>query len=403
MEDYTKVIEFLNSTTPNIEHALRFIDASQSSSLSDKFCKTCKVLTSGWRQIDGVMLIREEEGHDSDYRILINANTERSLRELLLTFPRNSVGMFFLTNDWIESRILDLFDGKKVNVGSEVRFVGTKKGSITEAEQKTLRKKKDEIANSLGKLTSIKGRSENSQFLIEGEMMVERAFSDGLPIEKILYTNDFVSSAAGKDFLKKVFAENLSIYLTRDSVIGSLTTTRPIPAIIAPVHQSYPTFLNEDGLMNFHFSQDCILLIIENVQNPDNLGMTLRTADAAGVSAVLISGEGANPFHKNCIRASRGAVGRIPIFYVPSSKPAIEKLKASGWHIIGATAKAEKELYTSSYKTPIAVVVGNENSGLTAETRNQCTELVSIPMATGQSSLNVGVAAGILLYELRRP
>ncbi len=349
------------------------------------------------------MLMKQMEGHDSDYRILVSATTERSLTELLLAFPRSSLGMFFLTNEWIERRILDLFDGKKVNVGPEIRFVGTKKGNITAAEQKTLTKKKNEIANNLAKLTPIKGRSENIQFLIEGEMLVERAFYDGLPIEKVLYTNDFVSSTAGKDFLKKVFAENLSIYLTRDSVLGSLTTTRPIPSIIASVHQSYPIFLNEDGQMNFNFSQDCMLLIIENVQNPDNLGMTLRTADAAGVSAVLISGEGANPFHKNCIRASRGAVGRIPIFYVPSSKSAIEKLKARGWHIIGATAKAEKEIYTSSYRTPIAVIVGNENSGLTEETRNQCTELVTIPMATGQSSLNVGVAAGILLYELRRP
>ena len=355
---------------------------------------------SGWKQIDGVMLIRQMDGHDSNYRTIVNATTERSLRELLLTFPRNASGTFLLTNEWIEKRILELFEGEKLNVGSEFRFVGTKKGSTTEAEQKTLTKKKDAITSSLGHLTSIKGRFENSQFLIEGEMMVERAFTDGLPMENVLYTNEYVSSTAGRNFLMKVFAESLSIYLTRESVMGSLTTTRPIPAIIASVHLNYPPFLDKDRLMNFHFSQDCILLIIENVQNPDNLGMTLRTADAAGVAAVLISGEGATPFHKNCIRASRGAVGRIPIFYISSTKSAIEKLKANGWHIIGATAKAKKELYTSTYEKPMAVVVGNEQSGITEETRNHCTELVSIPMATGQSSLNVGVAAGILLYEL---
>ncbi len=385
-----------------MEDALHFIGASHISSYTDELFKTCKVFVSGWRQIDGVMLIRQMDGHDSNCRTIVNATTERSLRELLLTFPRNSIATFLLTNEWIEKRILDLFEGEKLNVGSEFCFVGTKKGSTTEAEQKTLTKKKDAITSNLGHLTSLKGRFENSRFLIEGEMMVERAFSDGLPIENVLHTNEFVASAAGRDFLMKVFAENISIYLTRDSLMGSLTTTRPIPTIIASVHLNYPTFLDKSGLMNFHFSQDCILLIIENVQNPDNLGMTLRTADAAGVSAVLISGEGANPFHKNCIRASRGAVGRLPIFYISSTKSAIEKLKANGWHIIGATARTEKELYTSANKRPIAVVVGNEHSGLTEETRNHCTELVSIPMATGQSSLNVGVAAGILLYELKR-
>ena len=402
MINYDKVITFLDNTAKDDVVASQFKHAYQNFTNSGEWQHNYKVFTSGWEEIDGVMLMSPEKNHKADYRVHLISTTERSLRELLLTFPRTSVGMFSLNDEWTAKRLVDIFQGEFFHETSGKYFVGIKKGSLSRAEQRTLVKTKDEIASFLRKLTSLKGRMENSQFLIEGEMMVERAFSDGLPIEKVLYTNDYVASPEGRNLLKRVYNENLSIYLTSDGVMGSLTTTRPIPLIVASVHLNYPDFIDESGELNFHFSQDCLLLIIENVQNPDNLGMTLRTADAAGVSTVLICGDGANPFHKNCIRASRGAIGRLPIFYVSSANTAIEKLKSSGWNIIGATATAENDLFAVNYKAPIAVVVGNENSGLTDETRSACSELLRIPMAAGQSSLNVGVAAGILLYELRR-
>ena len=144
------------------------------------------------------------------------------------------------------------------------------------------------------------------------------------------------------------------------------------------------------------------MLIAENIANPDNLGMTLRTADASGVSAVLLSSVGVSPFHKNCVRASRGAIGRLPLYYATDIGSAIEALRASGWNVLGGTSSAEKELYATEFSMPTAIVIGNENIGLSTETRESCTELVRIPMASGQSSLNVGVAAGVLLYELAR-
>ncbi len=396
------MLKFLDNTTKDVEDVCHFKHAYQNYTQKGAWQKNYKVFTSESERMNGVMLLTQEKNQDADFRVLVSATTERSLRKLLLTFPRKSIGMFFLNDEWSANRILDLFQGEFLNTSSGKYFVGIKKGNQSKAEQRTVSKRKDEIASFLRKLTSLKGRMENSQFIVEGEMMVKRAFSDGLPIEKTLYTNAYISSEDGRKFLKKAYAENLSIYQTSDGVMGSLTTTRPIPSIVASVHLNYPNFLYEDGLMNFRFSQDCLLLLIENVQNPDNLGMTLRTADASGVSAVLISGDGANPFHKNCIRASRGAIGRLPIFHVLSMNRAIDNLKLSGWNVIGATATAENDLYTMSHSTPTAVVVGNENSGLTDTTRNSCTQLIRIPMAVGQSSLNVGVAAGILLYEIRR-
>lgn len=402
IDKHDKLITFLEVVDPNAEEVLHFKQAYHSYSKTGVWQQTYQVFTSGWLNIDGAMLMKPEDTLDADYRVYITATTERSLRELLLAFPRRCVGMFHIAEEWIEERIKDILEGNFVHTDSRKYFRGIKRGSHTQAEQRVVSKRKDETAAHIRKLASLKGKFEHSQFVIEGEMMVERAVTDGLPIETILYTAKFVSTPDGKKFIKRVFDENLSCYSVNDGVMGSVTTTRPVPSIVASVHLNYPLFLSESGQLNFHFSQNCILLIAENVGNPDNLGMTLRTADAAGVSAVLLSGNGASPFHKNCIRASRGAVGRLPMFHVPNTNLAIEQLKLSGWRVIGATAKAENDLYTMEYTAPTAIVVGNENTGLTDETRERCTDLVRIPMAAGQSSLNVGVATGVLLFELSR-
>ena len=402
MINYDKVIAFLEKESSDTDAVSRFKQAY------DTFCQTgewhpaYQVFVTGWQQLDGVMLLEPTDTQEEDYRVHLTPTTERSLRELLIAFPRRYTGLFHLSETWIEDRIHDVLEGNVIQTSVGSLYRGIKRGSSTGAEQRTVSKRKDTIVSHVRKLASLKGKLERSQFIIEGHLMVERAVEDGLPIEALLYTTGFTATDNGRTLLKGAVAENLSSYQVNDGVMGSITTTRPVPSIIASVHLSYPNFLSASGKLNFHFSPNCILLIAENIGNPDNLGMTLRTADAAGVSAVLLSSTGASPFHKNCIRASRGAVGRLPLFSTSNIGDAIDELRASGWCVLGATASAKNQLYATDFPLPTAIVVGNENTGLAPETRERCTELVRIPMASGQSSLNVGVAAGVLLYELTR-
>ncbi len=402
MIDYDQVIDFLEKAHPDVDVVSRFKQAYQTFCKTGKWQPAYEVFVAGWQQLDGVMVLEPEDTPDADSQVHLTATTERSLRELLLTFPRRHIGLFRLTEKWIENRIHDVLEGDIVQTNTGAFYRGIKRGSHTKAEQRTVSKRKDAIVSHVRKLASLKGKFEHAQFLIEGHLIVERAVADGLPIATLLYTNGFAATPEGKTLLKHAITENLSAYQVSDGVMGSVTTTRPIPPIAASVHLSYPNFLSEDSSLNFHFNSRCVLLITENIGNPDNLGMTLRTADAAGVSAVLLSDDGANPFHKNCVRASRGAVGRLPLFRTPSISPAIETLRAAGWYVLGATASAESQLYTTEFTLPTAIVVGNENTGLSDQARQCCTELIRIPMASGQSSLNVGVAAGVLLYELTR-
>ena len=402
MINYNEIIAFLEKKNADADAVSRFKEAYHT------FCKTgtwspaYQVFVTGWQRLDGVMVLEPVDTFHSDYRVHLATTTERSLRELLIVFPRRYIGLFPLNEEWIDNRIHDVFEGDVIQTDAGSFYQGIKRGSSTRAEQRTISKRKDAIVSHIRKLTTLKGKLEHSEFIIEGHLIVERAVTDGLPIKTILYTPGFVATPEGKALLTRAALENLSSYQVNDGMMGSITTTRPVPSIIASVHLSYPNFLSVSGNLNFHFSPRCVLLIAEDIGNPDNLGMTLRTADAAGVSAVLLSGGGASPFHKNCIRASRGAVGRLPLFYTPNIGDAIDALRVSGWQVLGTTASAKNQLHETDFIRPTAMVVGNENTGLSADVRDRCTELVRIPMASGQSSLNVGVAAGILLYELTR-
>ena len=402
MINYDKVIAFLESENPDAETVDRFKQAYRTFSKTGEWDHGYQLITTGWQKLDGVLLMTPEETFDADYRVYLAATTERGLRELLLAFPRQGAGMFHLTEAWMENRVHDVLAGEFIQTTQGRFYRGTKRGSGAVAEQRTVSKRKDAIAASLRQLATLKGKLEYSQFVIEGDLMVARAIRDGLPIERILYTTAHFETSDRKEFLEQAVAGNLSCYQVSDGVMGSVTTTRPVPSVIASVYFNCRPFLSESGRSNFHFSPECTMLIAENIANPDNLGMTLRTADAAGVSAVLLSSVGASPFHKNCVRASRGAVGRLPLYYTTDIGAAIAALRTSGWTVLGGTSSAEKTLYTTEFSLPTAIVVGNERTGLSTETRASCTELVRIPMASGQSSLNVGVAAGVLFYELAR-
>ena len=394
MMPYDQVIPFLDSAGADAKVVSAFKAAFRAFQQTGRWPAGYQVFLAGEPAVDGVMLL---EGTDP-YRVHLTATTERSLRRLLLAFPRQWTGLFPVGDPWILERTRDLLAGEIVETaeGSFYRC------SPREAEHRTISKRKDSVVSDLRKLATLKGKLEQSRFTIEGHLIVERAVADRLPVESVVYTADSVATAAGEALLRRAASARASLYQVNDGVMGSLTTTRPVPSILGAVRLSYPDIFSASGALNLRFSPKCVFLIAEGIDNPDNLGMTLRTADAAGVSGVILSGSGASPFHKNCIRASRGAVGRLPLFQATDIRRALVALRAAGWSIFGGTAGAETDIYATTFRFPVGIVVGNEHAGLSAEARACVTELVRIPMASGQSSLNVGVAAGVFLYEFVR-
>jgi len=164
-----------------------------------------------------------------------------------------------------------------------------------------------------------------------------------------------------------------------------------------------PTYIEKD--LDYLLGQSrkpSLILILDGITDPHNLGACLRSADAAGVDFVII------PKDKNATvtgvvsKVASGATESVPLIRVTNLSRTMENLKEQGVWIYGAAGEASNTLYDLDYKTSIAIVMGAEGKGLRHLTRERCDSLFSIPMHGAVSSLNVSVATGICLYEIVR-
>jgi 23S rRNA (guanosine2251-2'-O)-methyltransferase len=145
-----------------------------------------------------------------------------------------------------------------------------------------------------------------------------------------------------------------------------------------------------------------LLLVLDGVQDPHNLGACLRTADAAGVDAVIVPRDRAVGITPTVRKVASGAVESIPLVTVTNLARVLRMLKAEGVWLYGASDAAERSLYDVDFSGPLALVLGSEGTGMRRLTQELCDFQIAIPMAGRVTSLNVSVAAGVLLYEARR-
>lgn len=145
-----------------------------------------------------------------------------------------------------------------------------------------------------------------------------------------------------------------------------------------------------------------LLIILDGIEDPHNLGAIIRTTHAAGASAVIIPERRSAPLTETVERAAAGALEYLPVVRITNVNQTLERLKKSGFWIYGLDERGS-ELYDEvDYASPTAIVLGGEGKGLHQAVQKHCDFLVRIPMAGAVSSLNVSVAAGIVLFECRR-
>lgn len=161
--------------------------------------------------------------------------------------------------------------------------------------------------------------------------------------------------------------------------------------------------LDEDDLMQLVATRPVpFLLILDCVQDPHNLGAILRTADGAGVDAVIAPKDKAAGITETVRRISVGAADHVPFVQVTNLARTMEQLKKAGVWIVGTTDHTDKLLYEMDLKGPLAIVLGAEEKGMRRLTEENCDFLAKIPMAGKVECLNVSVSAGVCLYEAVR-
>ena len=145
-----------------------------------------------------------------------------------------------------------------------------------------------------------------------------------------------------------------------------------------------------------------LLLILDGVTDPHNLGACIRTADAAGVLAVVVPKDNASGLTPVVAKVACGAAETVPLVQVTNLSRTIQKLKELGLWMIGTTGEATLSIYKAKLTGPMALVMGAEGKGMRRLTQENCDELIQIPMAGQVSSLNVSVATGVALFEIVR-
>jgi 23S rRNA (guanosine2251-2'-O)-methyltransferase len=166
--------------------------------------------------------------------------------------------------------------------------------------------------------------------------------------------------------------------------------------------QAVPS-LDEDDLMQLIADKkDPFILILDCVQDPHNLGAILRTADGAGVHAVVAPKDKAVGITETVRRISVGAADHVPFVQVTNLARTMEHLKKAGLWLVGTTDHTDKSLYDLDLKGPLALVLGAEEKGMRRLTEENCDFLARIPMAGKVECLNVSVSAGVCLYEAVR-
>ncbi|MBN8657551.1 MAG: RNA methyltransferase [Anaerolineae bacterium] len=239
-----------------------------------------------------------------------------------------------------------------------------------------------------------KTRTEFGQFLVEGITHMGEAIEAGWDVDSIVYAPELLTSAFAKDLLARAERLKLKLQPVSVSVIESLADKENPQGILAVVKQKKYTFEDVSSITR--------AVALVSPQDPGNLGTILRTMDAVGVDALFILDGGVELYHPTVIRASMGTLFWKPIIQT-SFDDFLGWSRAGGYQLIGTSAKADVDYHTLVPQTPWVLLLGNEQKGLSPEQVAACDVTISLPMHGRVSSLNLSVAAGILLYQYSKP
>jgi TrmH family RNA methyltransferase len=242
-------------------------------------------------------------------------------------------------------------------------------------------------------LKSRRGRDKHGLFLAEGIRVVEDLLASAIDLQFVLVSTTLGDTGRGRTLIAELHDVTTVKEVTERELTDIAETESP-QGVLAVAH------IRETPLNDVQLASDAVILVLDAVQDPGNLGTLIRSADAFGAAAVVALPGTVDYWSSKVIRSTVGAAFRIPLVSAREYE-VWTWLEQNNVAICGADMEG-KPIESINLTGRVAVIVGNEGAGLREQTRGQLTELVSIPMRGHAESLNVAVAAGILLYELSR-
>ena len=250
--------------------------------------------------------------------------------------------------------------------------------------------KDNEIIKNIRKLKEKKYRDIENSYIIEGIKLIKEAIDEKANIKQIVMCEEFSDDGVDKDTLFELARHNL-INVTKN-VFNLITDVKTPQGIIAVVEKKQ----NKDA----NYKED-IIIALDDIQDPGNLGTILRTVDSANLKQVIVSKNTVDVYNPKVVRSTMGAIFRINIVEADDLKEELEKAKSHNYKVMVTSLNAKKNIYDADFNKKV-IVIGNEANGVSKEIQDMADEKVIIPMLGKTESLNASVATSIMVYEYVR-
>jgi RNA methyltransferase, TrmH family len=244
-------------------------------------------------------------------------------------------------------------------------------------------------------LADRKHRRREGAFVVEGIQPVWQAVEAGADIEVLVAAPGLLGRSAARAMVDAQEVAGTRVARVSDDLFRRLSD-RDGPGGLAAIVRAHPA-----ALADLPVGPDSVFVALHEIANPGNLGTIIRTANAAGAAGVVLCGLSTDPYDPAAVKASMGALFSVPVAHA-GSEEFFGWAADAGVSVVTTSAQATDSFWEAPYPRPLALLLGSEGTGLPAEMLDRGDLAVRIPMVGTAESLNVAVAAGVLLYELRR-
>ena len=247
----------------------------------------------------------------------------------------------------------------------------------------------------LKSLKDKKHRDDKGLFFIEGLRFVEEALKEEIKISRIFVSESFCSGQTERDDAGMLDACGCDVFMLPDRLFKEVADTEAPQGILAVIPKM-------DQNIESVFKDNSLIVLLDSIQDPGNLGTIIRTADAAGATGVVLSKGCVDVYNPKVLRSTMGSVFHIPVYSSRNFIQTIRYIKSKGIKVFAAYPDGASSCFDADMTKGTAILIGNEANGISPEAASESDELVKIPMQGRAESLNASIASAVFLFEAVR-
>ena len=253
------------------------------------------------------------------------------------------------------------------------------------------------IIKEIRSLKNRNDREEKGLYFIEGDRFVDEALAlrEKVGIRYVLVSDSFLADDSHRTILESLKNITADSYIVPDSLFAAVSDTRTPQGILAVLE------IKRLQLKDAAFAGG-LVVILEDIKDPGNMGAIIRTADAAGCECVIVPDGCVDVYNPKVLRSTMGSAFHIPILHCGGMEEAAGITSSNAYKLYASHLEGAVSIYDADFTGRIALVIGNEAQGISPETEKKSDLLIKIPMAGGAESLNASVAAGVMIFEAIR-